>query len=575
MAGRTRSASLTLPAPLDKYDVENERQTRRAIESAVAQISATFGSPLPWIEVDARTGNDTTRIQAAIDQMAATVPLAAGETIGGGIVLLTSPAYVAEGLVLKYGVHVVGLGQQATKIRPPSTGSTAAAVWLQDDGIVAYASIRSMSILGRGRAGMHGIYFHAVETVQAGFTQGGLWNSTFSDLLVSGFVGEGIWFHGGGDNFLAPIQFINLDQVEVECPSTSYRALRLSGECNQVKCIGPCRFDGPGQASGGTCVLLERTVTTGGVNNGDIAPDIIEFDLASFQSNTRGATVERAQNVLFTLCHFEGLSEGVYVDISANNVLVDHCDFANVGHVPTALTGFGVKVNGGNAIAQNNSFAYSSPTLAADVHYTRNNLGSGTFQLIGTHTDSTGLRTSGITRQMNAAATLDVTGFETVYVNTSATPITTITSSAPTGRFLTLKAHNGTIILASGGNLYFDSGFQWTSPLTVVQDSCIVLQRFDLEEQWHMVAGIPNGTSVTGGASTADSKGVSAGVRASTADSKAVSAGTLASTANSAAAVADSKGVSSGTRASVADSKALSDSVVISNHESRLVSHGI
>jgi len=58
-------------------------------------------------------------------------------------------------------------------------------------------------------------------------------------------------------------------------------------------------------------------------------------------------------------------------------------------------------------------------------------------------------------------------------------------------------------------------------------------------------------------ASTADSKGVSAGLGASTADSKAVSDSTLASTA-------DSKGVSAGLGASTADSKAVSNSINIS-----------
>jgi len=576
---RSAQASLILPPALDTYDVDNERQTRRAIQDTVTQLSAALGTNLPWIEVVAQGSNQTTAIQGAIDTLAATVPTGSGDTVGGGIVLLSSPNYIAEGLVLKYGVHVVGLGQHATTIRPPATGSTATAVWLLNSGIVAYASLRSMSIIGRSIGTQHGIYFHAQETLQSGSTQGGWWSGALVNLAVSGFTGEGIWLHAGGDSFLAPIQFISLDHVEVDCPSTTKHALRMSGECNQVKCIGPCRFEGPGQATGGTCVLLERTVDSSGVNNGDLAPDIIEFDLASFQSNTRGMTIERAQNVTVSLCHLEGLSEGIYVDINASNVVIDHNDFANVGHIPTFLTGWCVKVNGGQAVVQNNAFAYSNAGLAPDTHYIRT---GGSLQLIGVHQDASGVRTSGITAQLNVADPMDVTGYDTVYLNTSVTPITTITSSLPPGSLLTLKAHNGTITLASGGNIYFDSGgVQFVSPYVVTADTSVGLVRMDLQEHWHIVAGLPNGTAGTS-ASVADSKAVSAGTRASTADSKALSVSTSTSTADSkassagsAAAVADSKGVSAGTRASTADSKALSDSVLISNHESRMVSHGI
>jgi hypothetical protein len=68
-------------------------------------------------------------------------------------------------------------------------------------------------------------------------------------------------------------------------------------------------------------------------------------------------------------------------------------------------------------------------------------------------------------------------------------------------------------------------------------------------------------------ASTADSKGVSAGVLASTALSTSNSADVAQGTTIS---TADSKGVSAGTAASVADSKAVSEGVVRSTADSSL-----
>lgn len=570
-----RGATTRLPPPTKPhFDQNDEAQFRREVEQAINRLSGRPILDTPWLDVS--TGvyrargdgitNDGLAIQNAIDEAAATVAdTASDETIGGRVVYLPPGHYLVDQLTLKYGVHLVGSGQQATKLVPSGTNH----VIVLDEGIVAYAGIHNLSIVGSGEAGQRAIYLKAQPIEQADTVQGGLWYSTIANVTITGFVAESIYLHGGDDSFEGVHQFLTLDHVECDSDSTTTATLRMSGLVNQVKCLGPCRFDGPGKGAGTVNVLLERTVDDSGVNNGDNMPRSIDFGLASIQSNTRGVTVERALGVMFDKTHFEELDEGIYVDVQAHNVVAVNCYCGNVGYIGTG-DGFFLKVNSGEARAGNNAFFSTSAPVATETHYVRS---GGTLELFGTNTDDTGIRTEGLTLQINAANTIDVRGFDTVLINGgSATEVQTITSDLPVGRTLKLRAHTGTVIFNSSGNITFD-GTLYVSPLTIPQDSVLTLVRVDLGGEWFIVAGQENGSasalavsvaaskadskavSVSVNTSIADSKAVSAGTRAGTADSKAVSAATLAGTANSAATSAGNLAQSAYDSASEANSR--------------------
>lgn len=550
-----RAAATRLQVPTKPhFDKDEESQFRRSVELAINQLAARPLVSAPWIDVT--TGvyrargdgvtDDGLAIQAAIDEAAAAVAdTASDETIGGRVVYLPPGHYLVDQLTLKYGVHLVGAGQQATKLVPLGSEH----VVVLDEGIVAYAGIHNLSITGSGEAGQRAIYLKAQPIEQADTVQGGFWYSVISHVTITGFVAESIYLHGGGDSFDGPHQFITLDTVECVSASTTTATLRMSGQVAQVKCVGPCRFDGPGKGAGTVNVLLERTVDDSGVNNGDNMPRSIDFGLASIQSNTRGVTIERALGVMFDKTHFEELDEGIYVDVQAHNVVATNCYCGNVGYIGTG-DGFFLKVNSGDARAGNNAFFSSTAPVATETHYVR---AGGKLELFGTDSDETSIRTEGLTLQINAGNTIDVRGFDTVLINGgSATEVQTITSDLPVGRTLKLRAHTGTVIFNSSGNITFD-GSLYVSPLEIPQDSVLTLVRVDLGGTWFIAAGQENGSAsalaVSLSASKADSKAVSVSGNTSIADSKAVSAGTRASTA-------ESKGDSASTRAGIADSKA-------------------
>lgn len=498
-------SSMRLPAAPKTYDIVDQRVLRQRLEQHWhpqddPELRWVNVREAPYNAVGDGVANDTLAIQRAIDAVGTEVDDTAGiETFGGGVVWMPAGHYLIDSLTLKYGVRLMGAGQQATKLianeivlpAVPSDGVIEIA-----EGIVAYTALDGFSLFdstyggGGGNSGQHGLYIHAVPTLQVGAIQGGWWNSEINNLYIRWSTGDAIWLHGGDDSFQGPIQFIDFHQVEVEQKNNVSRALRMSGEVNQVQMLGPCRFDGPGKGAGGTNVLLERTCTFAGVNNGDISPNTVHWGLSTIQSNTRGVTIERAAAITFDQSHFEELDEGIYIDVSANRVLIDACYFGNVGHTGGG-TGWGIKCFGGSCVVKDCMWAASSPAVAPDLHYWR--LFGGKMELLGSHHDDTGVRTTGITFQTNAAATLDVRGYNFVYVNTSGTAITTIQSDSPPGSFLTLKAHNGPIRLSSGGNIYFDSGRQWKSPFDVIADTTVTLQRTDIQD-WLIVAGLPNGS---------------------------------------------------------------------------------
>lgn len=464
---------------------------------------------VPWLNVqnapfrargDGST-HDKIAINNAIEEMAATVPSSAGETFGGGGVFLPRGHYSIDDITMQYGVRVRGEGPQATKLIARS-GSAAHGMILLASGVVAYSWLEDLALIGDpGNTGQHGLYLHSDPTMQAGATQGGWWNSGLRNITVGLFDGEQIWLHGGDDSFEGPNQFLTFDHVEADCVSTSRRALRLTGQVDHLKCLGACRFDGPGFGAGGTNILLERTVDpTTFANNGDNAPHGVEFIGITCQSNSTGIEVQRAQNVTIMHNHFEALHNGVLVNTSAKNVVVANNDFANTGHDGSG-TGYGVKSTNAHAIVRDNYFAYGTTGGFGqpDTHYVRDT--GGLLDVQGTyHRDDNGVKTSALFLQINAASTIDVTGFNHVLVNTSATAITTITSnySVP-GNFLSVKAHNGPITLSSGGNIYFDSTpNRYKSPLIVPQDTMILFIRMNLSgsEIWYILAGAENANYV-------------------------------------------------------------------------------
>lgn len=425
------------------------------------------------------TVDDTAAIQAAVDWSASL-----NGTDGTANVAVGQPGtFKIDGLMIRHGTRLIAPGGTATKFIPVAAPAARAAILL-DTGPVQHIELSGFTLDMSAHPSQDAVYLHAVPVLISGGVQGGLWYARFKDILIKGCTGESLWLHGGDDSFQGPHQFIRFEGVVVESASTTHHALRLSGQVGQLDFDAACRFDGPGAGVGTVNILLERTVLVDGghpygVNNGDIAPYSVRLPVTS-QSNTRIATVERAQNITFDYGHFEAAYEGIYADVSAGLVSVEHAFFSTVGH-KSDLTGWACKCENGNMVAGKNFFGGT-----VDTHYIRTS--GGQLTPTGGDFDFNGVVTSGVTLQLPTTATLATGVFKSVFVNGgSATVITTITSRLLPGEFLTLRANGGPIILGTGGNIDLGASF---TPLNVPSGGVVLLARNDLAVglPWQVVA---------------------------------------------------------------------------------------
>lgn len=416
--------------------------------------------------------DDTAAVQAMIDAIH-------GSDIGGGKGYL--PGFCAvDSVVLKDGVSLDGAGKFVSGLIARPGSGTAALVTLAAGPV--RASLRRMEIRGAdsANAGQHGLYFRSTASTGAPF-HGGWWNSELDDVLVRDFHGHNIWLRGGGTSFLLPHQFLTFRNVVSLKSSTTAAAagVRLTGQVAQVEVIGG-QYDGPGQSNDGTNIVLGREVDDSDVVISDVAPGVIAFRGVTSQDNKRAVTISRSFPVVFDGCWLENISEGIATFDSALRVTVRGTLFTNVGS--NGGTGFGVQANSGcTIIADGNVFSgatdASLTATSGGIVIPRDNVTGGGTSVI----------TSGLTYQVgvDGSGVVTINDYRTAIVNTSATPIVDVVSTASVGERVSLKAFGGTIVIDSGGTIHA-SGL--TLPYTVPSGAIVTLVRHDLGSSWNIEA---------------------------------------------------------------------------------------
>lgn len=389
---------------------------------------------------------------------------------GGGPVFIPRPpggTYRMAGLIKRTNVSLIGAGAQAVTIQPPD-GSKASVLTIPA-GRVEYGHIRGLKLLSNGEtptAGAtdecHGIYFDA----ELSGADGGWWRSELADLDIHDFEGWGIWFRGGtqtGDIF----QFCTMRNVSAyNFNSVSPAgAARWSGRCGQWEVID-CRFDGPGKGTGEDYVVrVERernaadTAYTASAGN---FPYVINFRGTSFQAGMTGVLVDRAEGALFDGCYWEELENGILVENSTRAVTVEASNFRNINDGASG----GVAIEAGtNARVRSRGNTFLG---TVDNHYKASNLGAVEVVADDYATAATASATSsGLAGQITAAATIDLRWYKYVFIPTSATEIATIQAHRSVGDPVMIRAHNGSIVFNTSGNLNLG---QRASPFTLNQN---------------------------------------------------------------------------------------------------------
>ena len=129
------------------------------------------------------------------------------------------------------------------------------------------------------------------------------------------------------------------------------------------------------------------------------------------------------------------------------------------------------------------------PTMSGTVDkiYTLPNAAQGAFRFTSPPT-STGITptnaSTGDAYQLSAAATINIGAHERIFVNTSATQITTIASNHTVGKRIRIVAWSGTIVFATGGNLSLGSN---ASPFTLASGAMAEFEMWDTIGTWILV----------------------------------------------------------------------------------------
>ena len=90
--------------------------------------------------------------------------------------------------------------------------------------------LRGVSLVGAGSANPYqiGVFINPDFSNSLGF--GGVTSANWKDVSIRGFAREQLWLKGGSEDYLVPVQFGVWDDIMVHTTSTTYPALRLSGQ---------------------------------------------------------------------------------------------------------------------------------------------------------------------------------------------------------------------------------------------------------------------------------------------------------------------------------------------------------
>lgn len=359
-------------------------------------------------------------------------------------------------------------------------------------GPIAGAIVSNIGLIGNpSQPNGRGIHLNAAAGT---YNTGGLWNSTFTNILVSNFALECLWSDGGGGagyTYNLPNQIDTFNQFQCDGPAQSHPAnlIKMTGQHAQIVFING-QANG-GQYSGGTSSyypnwLIAIEEKTSGLGD---SPSDVKFYGYTYEVGTQGLYIgEGASNIHFNDGYVENISSPYYA-VNSNGLTFNGNHIANSGNV-TGVLQYGGLVTG----SARDNYVYGSAELPAAFAVCSNNNTIDFAQNTSSVTTTSGCATVQVGP---STSTYTSTGGQTNFVNGSATTITTIVApQISPGKTLTLYAGSSPgITLATGGNINMGG---YGSPLTIPSGSSVTLTLYDLGPTW-LVTATSAGGVLTGG----------------------------------------------------------------------------
>jgi len=261
------------------------------------------------------TTNSTAAINAAID-FATT-----GNTLSK-IVRIPQGTFLVDSIKIRNCSIIGDNGRTTIQARV----SSASGLFVLVDTPAQKITIANLKLVGNAsNTNQHCFNITAIPQTSPSYT-GGLWDSKFQNLDISGFKGHGFHFYcsdGLGD---MANQFLTLDHVKVSSTSdSSSKGLYVEGQMGQLT-VEDSEFDGQGSTNAGTVGVDLRSLLT----SNDQIFGAITFKRVTIQAVKKAVYTYFAQGINFQDCWLENDSLGFHAT-NKSRVTVQNTHIANVG----------------------------------------------------------------------------------------------------------------------------------------------------------------------------------------------------------------------------------------------------
>jgi hypothetical protein len=434
--------------------------------------------------------NCTKKIQRAIDFAGINASVGDPPT-KGTTVFFPNGGYIVDKIILKNGITLLGDSIDKTAIISTISGDvdynigmvapyTNNYLFEMEPGPIQI-SMSNFNILGRLTT--KGCFFFEAKTDG---THGGLWYSTFKNIKITGFNGDGIYLKGGaGSNYTIPNQFLTFENIRITRQADNSNALKMKGENGQMTFLN-CQFDG--YKACGTCTRSKLSNVQISHDSGNSAA-VISFINSTFQDSDYGLSVDYAENITIDNCWFESLGIAINIDgnyRSCKGINIVNNRFANAGGfgsltAPTnILNGMVISIVNSAANIANNYTTVSAINSQStnDAFVLGSSPNNGIIMSGNTFSSPQLSKTYGVLSVITSpsGAILDCQNNKLVFVNGNPT-INVISSDIGAGETLFIRANGGTVTFISSNNNIFLSN---KSTLTLTNGDVAVFTKIDV-----------------------------------------------------------------------------------------------
>ena len=354
-----RNDALLLNDPNNYYDEDNDgtlikvngNNTGRWVRQYDGYINiAYFGGCRDLYATDA--------LQAAIDFSWRNITTSSAPT-RGCVVFIPSGGYVINEITLRYGVQILGSSVDQPVIYaglPGDPGYSSTNDYLVNmTPDVIQVEVSNLNFAGRG-TDKGCIHLKAQHGSGGTNDDGGIWQSSFKNIKIGDFKGNGIYSEGGVGGLL-PNQFMVFELVSVgmnkNAPQSSC-ALKITGQNGQITFLNSAfnGYNDNNRFHNGHVISIAPSSSSQGAY-----PAVISFINATIQEGDYGVWMSYCENISFDNCWFENLGVAVTVDGTANwcrNINILNSRFANAagyGSVPASSS----NITNGQCVSVKNS----------------------------------------------------------------------------------------------------------------------------------------------------------------------------------------------------------------------------